>query len=70
MTAPRQYLLRIAADEADWYPVMAGFLRGMADEYGVLAIVETHEGCLQVSIADDAFAEGSSFSLIQKLWVS
>ncbi|HMQ40725.1 MAG TPA: heme NO-binding domain-containing protein [Paracoccus sp. (in: a-proteobacteria)] len=70
VTAPRQYLLRIAADEADWYPVMAGFLRGMADEYGVLAIVETHEGCLQVSIADDAFAEGSSFSLIQKLWVS
>lgn len=68
LTAPRQYLLSIAADEADWYPVLAGFLRGMADDYGVLAIVDGGGGCLQVSIADDEFAEGSAFSLVQQVW--
>ncbi|TKW67003.1 MAG: hypothetical protein DI616_07995 [Paracoccus denitrificans] len=66
--AQRQYRLSIAADEADWYPVLAGFLRGMADDYGVLAIVEGVEGCLMVSIADDEFSEGSVFSLLQQVW--
>ncbi|MDO5641624.1 MAG: heme NO-binding domain-containing protein [Paracoccus sp. (in: a-proteobacteria)] len=67
LIAPRHYLLAISADEADWYPVLAGFLRGMADDYGVLAIVETGAGRLEVSIADDEFAEGGSFSLMQQL---
>lgn len=65
LIAPRQYLLSIAVDEADWYPVLAGFLRGMADDYGVLAIVDRREGYLLVSIADDEFAEGSVFTLMQ-----
>ncbi len=67
-TARGQYILNIAADEADWYPVLAGFLRGMADDYGVLAIVDSGDGCLMVSIADEEFAEGSIFSLVQQVW--
>lgn len=68
-TGPRQYLLTIAAESADWSPVLAGFLRGMADDYGVLAIVDGGDGGLLVSIADDEFAEGSRFSLVQQVRV-
>ncbi|WBU59138.1 heme NO-binding domain-containing protein [Paracoccus albus] len=70
VTGPRQYLLRLAAEDSDWYPVLAGFLRGMADDYGVLAIVEEDDGCLSVSIADDEFAEGNDFSLVQQFWAT
>ena len=66
VTAPKSYRLDIAAEEADWYAVLAGFLRGMADDYGVLAIVEGDGSSLAIRIADEAFAEGSRFSLIQQ----
>lgn len=64
----RHYMLRVAAEDADWYPVLAGFLRGMADDYGALAIVNEDEGSLHVSIADDEFSEGNTFSLVQQVW--
>ncbi|WBU57519.1 heme NO-binding domain-containing protein [Paracoccus sediminicola] len=63
VVGPKSYHLSLTTEEADWYPVLAGFLRGMADDYGVLAIVEREAGWLDVRIADDAFAEASHFSL-------
>lgn len=64
--SPNCYRLSISADQADWYPVLTGFLRGMADDYGVLAIVNQEESGLCVRIADDTFAEGRAFSLIKQ----
>ncbi|SDE25262.1 Haem-NO-binding [Paracoccus isoporae] len=65
VTGPNAYHLRITSAEADWYPVLAGFLRGMADDYGVLALVEGDGTSLDVRIADTAFARGSRFSLTE-----
>ena len=67
MVAPQHYHVDITSDARDWYPVLAGLLRGMADDYGVLAIVERHEGQLDVRIADERFTEGSQFSFTQRV---
>lgn len=63
MIAPQRYSLEILSEAQDWYPVLAGLLRGMADDYGVLAIVERNDTSLDVRIVDDRFTEGSQFSL-------
>ncbi|MFV0294070.1 MAG: heme NO-binding domain-containing protein [Paracoccus sp. (in: a-proteobacteria)] len=68
VTALHCYQLKIAAEDISWNPVLAGFLRGMADDYGVLAIVDSNDSCLNVCIADESFAEGSQFSLTELTW--
>jgi len=67
ITGDHSYRLTVTSDSQEWYPVLAGLLRGMADEYGVLAMVDTQDDVLTVSIADDQFAEGGEFSLTQQL---
>ncbi|WBU65525.1 heme NO-binding domain-containing protein [Paracoccus aerodenitrificans] len=62
-SGPGSYRLSVSADQDGWLPVLCGFLRGMADDYGVLAIVETADSGLTVTIIDDSFAEGSRFSM-------
>ncbi|MFV0410040.1 MAG: heme NO-binding domain-containing protein [Paracoccus sp. (in: a-proteobacteria)] len=70
ITAPQCYRLTIASGDPAWYPVLAGFLRGMADDYGVLAIVDSEAGRLTVRIADDSFSEGSHFSLPEQVRIA
>ena len=67
MIAPQRYSLEILSEAQDWYPVLAGLLRGMADDYGVLAIVERNDTSLDVRIVDDRFTEGSQFSLAHEV---
>lgn len=67
MVGPQRYLLEIVSETRDWYPVLAGLLRGMADDYGVLAIVERNEADLDIQIADNCFAEGTQFSLAHQV---
>lgn len=67
MLGPQQYRLSIVSEAREWYPVLAGLLRGMADDYGVLAMVERNGTCLDVQIADESFATGSKFSLTQRV---
>ena len=67
MIGPQHYNVDINSDAREWYPVLAGLLRGMADDYGVLAIVERDQAHLDVQIVDDRFAEGSQFSFTQRV---
>ncbi|MFD1795718.1 hypothetical protein FQV27_03915 [Paracoccus aurantiacus] len=66
----QHYRLAVQSEAREWYPVLAGLLRGMADDYGVLAMVEREGGALDVQIADDRFAEGSDFSFAQQFGVA
>ncbi|MDO5605052.1 MAG: heme NO-binding domain-containing protein [Paracoccus sp. (in: a-proteobacteria)] len=63
---PDRYLLSVTAADDDWFALLAGFLRGMADDYGVLAVVERRETVLEVHIADARFAAGRRFALHQQ----
>lgn len=67
MVAPQHYNVGITSDLQEWYPVLAGLLRGMSDDYGVLAIVDRGATHIDVHIADDRFAEGSQFSFTQQV---
>lgn len=62
------FALQVCSDESYWTPVILGLLRAMADDYGVLALVERAEGGagqdhLVITIAEHGFSEGRSFDL-------
>lgn len=59
-----EFILYISGDDEDWSAVLAGLLRAMADDYGVLALVENRPGgALHISIPDSAFSTGKRFDL-------
>lgn len=49
-----------------WTEMFAGVLRVMADDYGVLGVIEIEGDCVIVNISDDAFAEARDFQLGQE----
>jgi hypothetical protein len=66
--APGRFTLAAGPGLAGFGHVVVGLLRAMADDYGVLALVELladgAEGAeVAVSVAEAAFAEGRSFDL-------
>lgn len=68
---PGQFRLVTEPGLAGYGHVMIGLLRAMADDYGVLALVELvsdgPEGArITVAVAEAAFAEGRSFNLARQ----
>jgi hypothetical protein len=66
--APGQFTLDAAGGLSGIGHVLLGLLRAMADDYGVLALVEVLQdgadgSTLMVSVAEAAFAEGRGFDL-------
>lgn len=49
--------------DPDWQFVLAGLIRGMADDYGALCLISVEEGAIQIDIWDEQFAEGRMFCL-------
>ncbi|WP_299724653.1 heme NO-binding domain-containing protein [uncultured Tateyamaria sp.] len=66
--APGQFSLICQSEIEGYGHVMMGVLRAMADDYGVLAVLE-HEGSgegietISISLIETEFAEGRSFEL-------
>lgn len=60
--APRGW--RITSDcDAVWLHALAGVLHAMADDYGVLAVIEIREGSILVDVPLVDFNEGRPFSI-------
>ncbi|WP_299838159.1 heme NO-binding domain-containing protein [uncultured Paracoccus sp.] len=47
----------------EWRSVMAGLLRGMADDYGVLGLIAVEGNAVTVTISHESFSEGRGFEL-------
>lgn len=47
----------------EWRSVMAGLVRGMADDYGALGLIAVEGIAVVVLISHDAFSEGRGFEL-------
>lgn len=69
---PRDYIILVEAELVGIGHIVIGALRGMADDYGVLAMIE-HRGRFQnadrltVVIHDEGFSEGRQFSLVEEV---
>ena len=66
--SPRDFTLVCRSPLAGVGHVVVGLLRAMADDYGVLSVVEHQGSCpggeiISVTLAETAFAEGRRFSL-------
>lgn len=64
-----QYWLRVTAPTPGWDGVFAGLLRGMADDYGTLALIEV-EGAngsagVRIQLLDASHAQARGFTLAQ-----
>lgn len=57
----------VADAEPIWIYALSGMLRAMADDYGVLAVIEVARDQLQVSVPLTAFSEGRPFSISDPL---
>ena len=57
----------VADAEPIWIHALSGMLRAMADDYGVLAVIEVAGDQLQVSVPLTAFSEGRPFSISDPL---
>ena len=64
---PGHFHLSLLCDDPAWYHVLAGLLRGMADDYGALAIVDGDGASLKVEVADASFAQASLFSMTNEI---
>lgn len=53
----------LLSPDTDWQFVLAGLIRGMADDYGALCLISVEDGAIRVDIWDEQFAEGRMFSL-------
>lgn len=50
-------------ERGEWAAVICGMARAMADDYGVLACVETKGGRIRIEVPDTRFGPGRDFSL-------
>lgn len=49
--------------EPIWLHAIAGMLHAMADDYGVLALIEVEDGCVAITVPVEDFAAGRPFSI-------
>ncbi|MDO5622062.1 MAG: heme NO-binding protein [Paracoccus sp. (in: a-proteobacteria)] len=61
----RQHLL-LGGDDPAWTSLLAGLLRGMADDYGSLALIEVQGMAVCVDVSLDDYAAGRDFSLVAR----
>ena len=47
----------------EWRSVVAGVVRGMADDYGALGLIAVEGNAVVVLISHEAFSEGRGFEL-------
>ncbi|SFR11135.1 heme NO-binding domain-containing protein [Poseidonocella sedimentorum] len=64
-----RYVLLIHKDAEVFADVILGLLRGMADDYGALAVLTLRSrapelGVIRISVVDAAYAEGQTFDLV------
>lgn len=53
--------VEIPSDRSEWLHAIAGLIRCMADDYGVLGLIWTDDDRVIVQISDGAFTSGRSF---------
>lgn len=49
--------------ETTWKSVLAGVIRGMADDYGALCLISVEDAVIRIEVWDEQFAEGRLFSI-------
>lgn len=49
--------------EPTWKSVLAGVIRGMADDYGALCLIAVEDDAIRIEVWDEQFAEGRLFSI-------
>lgn len=59
--------ITVRAEDPDWQPVLIGLVRGMADDYGALCLIDADGPDIRVEIWDDRFAEGRNFRLSSEI---
>ncbi|MBD3804612.1 MAG: heme NO-binding domain-containing protein [Thioclava sp.] len=64
-----EYRLRVAGRLPGWATVFSGILRAMADDYGVLALIESEENgeIVSIRLLDSSYAKGRNFALSRPL---
>lgn len=60
---PGSVTIRLLEPDEDWPDLLAGIIRGMADDYGALCLITTGPDMVQVEIPDGRFAQGRAFNL-------
>lgn len=60
-------VITVRADDPDWQPVLIGLVRGMADDYGALCLIDADGPDIRVEIWEERFAEGRNFRLSAEL---
>ena len=62
-------VITVRAENRDWQPVLIGLLRGMADDYGALCLIDAEGPDIRVEIWEERFAEGRNFRLSSEVAV-
>ncbi|MDO5528680.1 MAG: heme NO-binding domain-containing protein [Paracoccus sp. (in: a-proteobacteria)] len=62
-SGPSRFTLHLRGAPGDWTAALCGLVRAMADDYGVLAVVEQARRRIIVEIPDASFSAGRHFSL-------
>ena len=60
---PDRLVIVLNSDDESWAALMAGMLRAMADDYGVLALILCEGPEISVHVPDSSFSAGREFSL-------
>lgn len=61
---PERFQIAMKTAASAWVHVVAGLLRQMADDFGVLALIAVNRGKIDLTVPEYRFAEGRPFTLV------